>query len=173
MKKPLGFRELADFLVKAKKESWAGGAKETLQWGIKNIEPFISQAGSLTLCYVDNYADSGRNVFQGLEVVSRIDGSLHIWEPVWAMSYRGQYLGIEKEKEAVNDVLKQALKAVPVDAPFRGPHVHKFDKYSYTNSYGGDIKEFHGVEEIVLRGKQVRGEVKRVHELKYFGGLTK
>ncbi|MCX6774697.1 MAG: DUF5680 domain-containing protein [DPANN group archaeon] len=169
MQTPLCFPDLADFLVRAKKESWAGNAQETRWWGIKSVEPFIAKAGSVTLCYIDNYADSGGNKFQGFEVVSRLDNG---WQPVWAMSYKGQYLGADKEKEAVNDVLKQSLKAVPVDAPFRGPRIHKSGEYTYTNSYGGDIKEFHGVEEIVFRGKRVRSE-EQVHELKYFGGLIK
>jgi hypothetical protein len=103
------------------------------------------------------------------------------WIPVWAMSYRGQYLGTKREKRNVNEVLKQALQAVSIDAPFRGPKYFGpkpinprntssslESNYYYENRWTGDTGSFSGNEHIGKRHPQ-----KLVHSLDYFGGLIK
>jgi hypothetical protein len=164
----IGVKTLANFLVEAKKNSWISGAKEEVEFGIRKIKPYISYFKNYDLCYRDQYV-SGMLFFQGLEVVSRHlkQDDTEKWLPIWAMGYQG-YFDTIKEKEEVNNVLKKALQAVPVDAPFRGPGRLELDEYLYVNSWSGDIKEFGGFERIFNLKDHVNNIV---HRLDYRGKL--
>lgn len=178
----INLKTLAEFIVNAKKSSWAGGAKETVAFGVRKIGPDVSRFQKFNLCYLDQYVNGEKDSnFQGLEVVSMQQTGFADWKPVWAMGYSGEYYGTNKEKENISGILKQALKLVPIDASFRGPryfdpkpisrHGMRFgseSNYYYQNIWDGDIKWFTGNESIKRRHPP-----KMVHALAYSGGLIK
>lgn len=179
----LNLKTLAEFIVNAKRKSWAGDAKETAEFGVRKVAPFISHFKKFDLCYSDQYVSGKKDLnYYGLEAVCiSIDRERTDWIPIWAMSYSEDYYGTDKEKEKFNDVLKQALKLVSADAPFRGPKyydpksvVHhgmplaSRSNYYYQNIWDGDIKWFTGNEFIKRRHPP-----KKVHSLTYNGGLIK
>src|SRR3990172_2948697 len=157
-------KTLQKFLVAAKKNTWASGAEEEKRFGIKVLGPFVKEYKNCTLRYIDQYV--GGEPFQGLEVVTITDQH-SIEKPIWAMSYRGTYRGAAKEHLAVNDILHQALKAIPVDAPFRGPQILENKRYFYCNTWNGDVAWFNGSEFI---GDKVNTNY--VHSAEYWGGLV-
>ena len=149
--------ELAGFLVKAKKQTYAGDGRE--------IEP--QRPGFKELEFIDgdwNYRDSyvGYYCAPGQEVV-RFQG-----KPVWAMSYdggivRSDWGNLNLAKNAFF-VLKQALSQVNESRPFRGPSKVWIGNHLYQNEVEGDITRFNGREEISLIDKII-------FEQKYLGGL--
>lgn len=149
--------ELANFLVEAKRQAYAGDGKE--------IEP--QRPGFKELEFKDGdweYRDSyvGFYFAPGQEVV-RFKG-----KPVWIMSYNGgmlsQYHGdIELARHAFA-FLKQALKRVEASRPFRGPEEREDGDWEYADSSKGDISSFTGTESIFYKGDEVFRQ-------EYFGGL--
>ena len=156
---------LANFLVEAKKNAWAGNAEEKNEFGIRKVAPFTKNySKKYILIYMDQYV--GGKSFQGLEVVSQI--LLDEFIPVWAMSYGGNYLGSLKEKKKVDQILKSALKKAPIDAPFRGPSKLSNKIYEYENNWHGTLKDFKGEE--IIYDKKTRYDV---FGTKYAGGLIR
>ena len=176
----IDLKTLANFIVEYKKyHSWTSGTKITEDKGSCRVAPFEIRIKDTVWRFTDDFIIGKEDrIFQGLETaVCMLDMNNEEWTPVWAMSYRGEYRGTEKEKGTVNDILKQALKAVPVDAPFRGPKEllipcdeknKKSKAYAYRNSWQGRIGNFEGEEHI----KDLIS-LRTVHSLKYFGGLIK
>lgn len=146
-------QELARFIVKAKKNTYAGkgeGRKESD--GSKNLQ---YREGSYV--YRDRYFGSDR--LGGEEVVWFKD------KPAWVMNYHG---GIEREAvdpESVFVFLRKALFQVSAERPFRGPRSYKEGEFEYADSSIGDMKCFKGTEEITLRGDTV-------YRLEYAGGIV-
>jgi hypothetical protein len=137
------------FVVKAKQSTYAGsGKRETLDDGAIEL---VYQEGVYR--YRDRYFGDDR--FSGQEVVHR-EG-----KPVWTMNYYGHNLQDIK----ISTFLKEALRLVPQEAPFRGPTKHQNGEWRYTNEWKGDIDCFQGYEAIYYQGKQV-------YELWYHGGTT-
>ncbi len=161
-------KKLANFLVAAKKSSWAKGASEELEYGIRKVAPHVSHFETFDLCYIDQYV--GGEPFQGFEVISELYPEYRgFWKPIWAMSYGGEYKSTKKEYKEVVNFLREALKAVPIDAPFRGPKQYKSKDYYYVyaNCWSGDIKHFEGTEFIYGKPKH---PIKYL--AKYSGGLV-
>lgn len=161
----INLEKLAEFLVKAKKATYAGeGAEvEAERQGFKELE---YKEGKWE--YRDSYI--GFFLAPGQEVV-RFKG-----KPVWAMSYSG---GIREEHrkdikfaKKVFSFLKKALSNVSKDMPFRGPvnfdEGKIFDKgdFRYFNFIEGNIEDFSGLETITYKGEEVFRQ-------KYIGGLVK
>jgi len=148
----VNLQELAQFLVKAKRNTYAGGGAE--QTGTDESKNLQYKWGDYV--YRDRYFGSEK--FGGEEVV---------WfkeKPVWLMNYYG---GIEKkiiDSERVFGFLRKALLQVSSDRPFRGPCLYKEGDFEYIDSNSGDITRFQGTEEITYRGKTV-------HRVKYAGGV--
>jgi len=153
----INLKELAKFLVKAKKQTYAGEGKE--------ITP--QRPGFKELEYSENdydYRDSYSGFFYapGQEIV-RFKGV-----PIWSMSYSG---GMKKEyhedvefAEKVFTFLKKALFKITEDIPFRGPKHLKEGDFEYINEVEGDITNFKGHEKILFKGKEVFSQ-------DYIGGL--
>jgi hypothetical protein len=150
----IDLRELAQFIVKAKKNTYAGereGQRESDD--SKNLQ---YKEGSYV--YRDRYFGSER--FGGVEVVWFKD------KPVWLMNYYG---GIEKksiDSETVFSILRKALLRVSSNRPFRGPRLYEEEDFEYRDSSFGDITEFSGTEEILYRGETI-------HRVRYAGGIIK
>ncbi|MCK4883771.1 MAG: hypothetical protein KAS30_02775 [Candidatus Diapherotrites archaeon] len=153
----INLEKLTEFLVRAKINTYAGDAKEISPQrpGFKEFE-FIE--GDFE--YRDSYV--GLYFAPGQEIV-RFKG-----KPIWAMAYSG---GVEKNLignydfcEEIFSFLKQALKKVQKERPFRGPNNLKEGDFEYVDKTEGDISLFNGVERIFFKGK----EVFKQH---YIGGL--
>lgn len=151
--------DLASFLVKAKRQSYAGGGKEITPQR-PNFKELEYSEGSF------NYRDSYAGYFSapGQEVV-RFNGN-----PVWAMAYSGGMVGeYVDDKEMAGKAfsfLKRALMLVDAKKPFRGPEVFQEGDFKYLSEVTGDVGEFSGEEKILWKGK----EVFRQH---YIGALVR
>ncbi|MBI5148258.1 hypothetical protein HZA33_01110 [Candidatus Pacearchaeota archaeon] len=156
----INLEELAGFLVRAKKATYAGDGAEV-------AADKVQRPGFKELVYREGdweYRDSYKGFYlaPGQEIV-RFKG-----EAVWAMAYSGGMsfkdhgnLDFAKKTFAF---LKKALSQVNEKMPFRGPGNFKEGEYSYMFWIEGDIKDFHGVERISFGSRQV-------FKQHYIGGL--
>lgn len=124
---------LADFLVQAKKETYA--AKKNKKESSR-LQSHDYQFQKDDYIYVDSYF--GTSKFSGQEVVYEKD------VPVWSMNYYGSVIGQHFD----GDFLKEALKHVSVLAPYRGPQSYAKGDFHYFNDYEGDLTDFNGKEKI-------------------------
>lgn len=140
--------ELAEFLVRAKRKTYAGGGEE--------ISP--QRPGFKELDYKEGdwyYRDSCSGFYQapGQEVV------YFRGKPVWAMAYGGgmrkEFRGDEGFINKVFGFLKKCLLRVEEKEPFRGPRSFAKDGFSYEMKLEGDITDFSGEEKIFYQKKEV------------------
>jgi hypothetical protein len=160
MKKTLLPDGLADFLVEAKKLTYAsGGSGSTYA-----VSPLLALSHQLEYRQGDfTYRDIyfGEFHFAGQEVVC------HKNIPIWSMCYAGGWtnaLKDEKEVGALASVLQAALRNPTPHCPFRGPDSYRETPYRYLNTHSGDLYSFEGRERI-----EKNGEVP--YKLSYCGGL--
>lgn len=147
-------KDLCEFLVKAKKSTYAAG--DTAQ---KTIEP----DKSTTLFFEDGdwkYHDNyfGGEPYGGREVVFFQN------LPVYIMTYYGYVAEGVADLNAVYKTLQNALSLIPEEKPFRGPKKYTQEDYAYTNNFTGDVDNFYG-EEIITHNN------KEIYKAKYIGGL--
>jgi len=150
----LNLQELAQFLIKAKKSTYAGGRAQTT--GADKSKNLQFKKGKYL--YRDRYFGSER--FGGEEIVWQKG------EPVWLMNYNGGMTKRTLDKETVFAFLRQALMQVSIEKPFRGPLSFVRDDLHYKNLILGDIIWFEGTEEILYRGETV-------YRVEYSGGIIK
>lgn len=148
-------KELREFLVKAKKATYASGdnAKSIVE-ADKSTSLFFEDG---ELKYHDNYF--GGEPFGGREVVFLAD------KPVYIMVYYGRVSENVPEINVVYKFLQKALSLISDDYPYRGPKEYSEDNLVYTNQYDGDIDNFSGEEVITMDGKEV-------FRTKYIGGVV-
>jgi hypothetical protein len=148
----IDLKKLAEFLVKAKISTYASADRMKIESERSGFDELEFEEGDYY------YRDSYAGFFQapGMEVV-RFGGKKG--EPIWTMAYSGGMLeryhgdlGFAKE---VFSFLKEALKRVAVDAPYRGPGDFTNGDFKYTNQFEGDMRRFVGLEKILYRGKEV------------------
>ena len=154
----MNLKELAEFIVEAKKSAYAGDGNEVppQRPGFKELEHSKGD-------YV--YRDSYKGFFQapGQEVV------WYKGEPVWIMSYNGGML--EEYQKNVGfalktfSFLKKALSEVNAEKPYRGPELLEENEWKYINNIKGSLTNFRGKEKIYFNKKLV-------FEQDYFGGLV-
>lgn len=152
----MNLKDLSQFLADAKKNTYAkdGEGNETvLADGAKRFEYRVDD-----FSYLDKY--SGFNPFLGKEAV------FYQAEPVWQMTYRGEVTDSGIDARQVYEFLKQALRQVKTDKPFRGPSHFAEGFFEYINNTEGDVSKFRGIELIKLNNKEV-------YRLDYGGGLIK
>jgi hypothetical protein len=148
----INFKELAEFLVKAKISTYASVNRMKLEAERPGFDELEFQEGDYY------YRDSYAGFFQapGMEVV-RVGGK--DGEPIWAMAYSGGMLekyhgGIEFAKQTFN-FLKECLKRISAEIPFRGPESYKEGDFEYVNQVEGDVRRFIGFEKILYKGEEV------------------
>ncbi len=151
----INLKELCEFLVKAKRATYASGDEN-----IKTIESdksttLIFEDGDWK--YHDNYF--GGEPYGGREVVFFKN------EPVYMMTYYGWVVEGVSEVKDVYKTLQGALTLIPEDKPYRGPENYSIDNYQYTNNFIGEIDNFSGEEIITADGSEV-------YRAKYMGGLV-
>jgi len=141
-------KSVIDFLIKAKKETYAGKGAESKS-SRPNSHDLQYSEGALK--YIDSYLGEAR--FSGEEA---------LWEngiPFWAMNYSGRVTG----DNFSGDFLKEALSHVPEEYPFRGPSKYNNGDYSYCCKVNGDFHWFNGSEEIYYKNE-------KIFELIFHGG---
>ena len=146
--------DLRQFLVDSNNAGYAGG--EEKKW-IKESD------GSTTIPFEKDKWKSQDNFFGGEPYGGR---TIVFYEgkPVWMMVYYG-WVKEGIETNPIYAVLRNALKQMPEDHPFRGPKELKDGEYIYTNSWEGEIDQFSGEEQILQNGKLI-------YKANYLGGLV-
>ncbi len=143
---------LSKFLVRAKRATYASeqSLERTLPDGCKVL---TCQEGKYR--YQDKYY--GFNPFSGQETVWE-DGKI-----IWSMNYFGKITSDAMPAKEVYSFLKNALRLVTRESPFRGPRLLTKGNLKYTNKTDGGIPRFTGVERILYKGNEI-------YRLDYHGG---
>ena len=144
-------KNLIEFLIKAKKATYAGKGAECESSRIGSHD-LIYREGELM--YYDTYL--GGEKFAGEEALWISD------VPYWSMNYVGRVTG----ENFSGDFLKEALLEVPADIPYRGPLSYKNGDYEYSCEITGTFDWFQGRETISYQGKEI-------YECYFHGGLIK
>lgn len=149
----LNLDNLVQFIVQAKKATYASGAKaEKLSDG---SEQFCYEQGNF------RYADwfrVGEGVFAGQETV------FHQGFKTWKMSYTGEAYD-PLFAEPIYAFLRECLMRMDADTPFRGPKTHSRDEWKYECRVTGDFRNFNGREHICHLTSPV-------YQLDFHGGLV-
>lgn len=150
---------IRDFLIEAKKSTYANGTAEKIESSRLDSKDYEYKKDNML--YHDTYF--GGTNFIGEEVVY-IDNKIY-----WAMNYYGVTLDENLGEEAMDNALRPALMQVGVSEniiPVRGPREYKNGDFKYTFEVCGDLTNFSGIETIYKNDK-------KVYELKCNGGLIK
>ena len=139
---------LVDFLLRAKKATYAGRGPETVPSRPCSHDLQYKEGD---LLYIDSYL--GGLQFAGQEAVW-FDG-----QSVWAMNYVGRVLG----EGFSGDFLKDALSHVTQSQPYRGPEEFEVGPHRYTCQVQGEFEWFNGAETIFFRDSIV-------YECRFHGG---
>ncbi|MCR1951024.1 DUF5680 domain-containing protein [Clostridium sp. DSM 100503] len=132
-----------DFIVEAKKNTYASGAKKE-----KSSRPNSKDYAykKYNYYYLDSHV--GDKEFIGEELVWLSE------KVCWGMNYKGQVL-VNETPSGFNKFLKKALKNVSEDSPFRGPKYFEDEDFIYECKWDGDLSLFNGVESISHKGNEV------------------
>lgn len=146
-------RKINSFLIEANRNGYASDNPK---------DPIKEKDGSTSIFYKsgdwkmhDNYF--GGEPFGGREIV------FYQNKPFWIMVYYGKVLNGFDHKE-IYPFLKDALKTMPIETPFRGKEKFSSDKFTYENKVQGDVENFSGKELIYKDGQEC-------FWTKYSGGL--
>lgn len=145
------FDEFIEFLIRAKKSTYAGKGSETYPSNPNSHDLHYSEEN---LKYIDTYL--GGEKFAGEE------GLWYFDQPIWSMNYIGRIIATGFS----GDFLKEALLLVPKDLPFRGPLNYSKNEYKYTCEVEGDFNWFNGLENIYNNNT-------KVYECRFHGGIIK
>lgn len=146
--------DLKRFLIESNNAGYAAG----------NSKKWIKEKdGSTTIPFEKGKWRSNDNFFGGEPYGGRNVVFLEN-KPVWIMVYYG-FVIEEKNVDKVYKVLREALRKMPTNYPFRGPKTLKFGEYKYSNSWRGDIENYSG-EEKIMKNKKL------VYKANYLGGLV-
>ena len=149
-------KQLKDFLIEAKKQTYANGNVKKVE--SSRLNSFDYEYTDGTMIYHDTYF--GGTDFIGEEVVYDEKQT-----PIWAMNYHGVTLNENLSEEAVDNALRPALMKVGEDdiLPLRGPKEFINGEYKYTFEVTGNLDNFEG-EESITKGEE------KVYCLKCHGG---
>jgi len=143
--------DLLDFLLKAKRNTYASGKAPDL----------VSRPGSHDLSYeeapflyIDTYL--GGFAFIGEEAV------WYKGEPVWGMNYSGKML-IPEIPYGFSHFLKNALLLGSLEMPQRGPAEYTQGIFQYRCVVSGELDWFNG-EEMILQNRDL------IYRLYFHGG---
>ena len=143
-------KDIVQFLIKAKRETYAGEGEETVSTRRQSHDLMYKDADYM---YYDTYL--GGSKFAGEEA---------IWiknKPYWTMNYAGRVIG----ENFSGSFLKEALLNVPYDKPFRGPEYFKNGDYVYNCTVNGDFGWFQGYETIYYNDE-------KIYECHFHGGIV-
>ena len=152
-------KEFIDFLVKAKKGTYANGNASKSPSSRLLSKDYHYEDSHFT--YHDTYF--GGVKFMGEEVVYYNENIL------WGMNYYGVTLDSSLTEEVMDKVLRVALMKVGEDEniiPVRGPKEFINGDYLYTFDVEGNMENFIGTE-------QIYKDKKLIYELICHGGIIK
>ena len=144
-------KRIIDFLIKAKKATYAGKGAETVPSRVGSHDLIFQEDD---LMYYDTYL--GGDKFAGEEA---------LWiagVPFWSMNYAGRVTG----ENFSGNFLKEALLHVPYEDPYRGPSEYSAGDHAYRCEVTGIFEWFQGREVISFRGMEI-------YECYFHGGLIK
>ncbi|UKS29962.1 DUF5680 domain-containing protein [Paenibacillus sp. HWE-109] len=152
------FAALTDFLIKSKKQTYASHGDEAV------VRSFLNGSKQLEIrsgdyLYRDIYF--GFSFFAGQEMIEYQD------RPIWSMVYSGGITVPNASRETtvhLYSFLRDALRAVDGESPYRGPQSFQANAYLYQNEVSGTFERFTGYESIQAN------DVK-MYELTYSGGM--
>lgn len=149
-------KELTDFLIDAKNNSYASGDESI----IKSLDD-----GAKEITYTQNnykYCDIwyGETHFTGKEIVWKNE------KVIWSMNFYGFVNLSEDIPEEFDKFHKEALRKAPKEYPFRGPMYYNSKDLLYINDVQGNIENFLGTERIIYKGYEI-------FRLYYHGGIIK
>ncbi len=131
---------LREFVVEAKRATYAGCGNKAVPSRLKSKDlPY--EKGPFK--YLDSYV--GDLHFAGEEIVWYQE------DPVWGMNYYGTLF--DDAPEAFGAFLKEALRRVEPEAPYRGPRSYQQGELEFRCCWQGELSFFQGEEEIYYRGK--------------------
>lgn len=145
----VNLHELNYFLVEAKKNTYAAKKGKIASSRLGSHDYFYQNE---KYSYLDSYV--GTSKFSGEEVVYENEIA------IWSMNYYGRVIGNVFD----GDFLKEALKHVTLEQPYRGPESFHQGDYYYHNCVEGSMECFHGKEEIFYQ------DIK-IYECYYHGGV--
>ncbi len=148
-------KELCEFLVEAKKTTYAAGDSAKKIINDDKSTTLIFESGDWK--YHDNYF--GGEPYGGREVV------FFKGKPVYIMTYYGQVDDSVSDINKVYGILMDALKLIPEDKPYRGPEKYNNGDLSYENSFTGEVDNFFGEESISENGNEI-------YKARYIGGFV-
>lgn len=140
------------FLIDSNKAGYAGGEEKA--W-VKESD------GSTTIPFEKGLWRSHDNFFGGEPYGGRVV-VFYQEKPVWMMVYYG-WVKEGVESNPVYAILRNALKNMPEDYPYRGPKEYEEEDCVYTNSWEGEVDRFSGEE-------QIKKENELIYKANYFGG---
>ena len=147
-------QNLTQFLLASNQAGYATG--EERQWTKEDD-------GSTTITFVQGQFRSHDNFFGGEPYGGRLV-VFHNTKAVWMMVYYG-WVESGANTDEVYKILREALKRMPEDAPFRGPKELTIDEYKYENNWQGNVERYEGQEKIMHAGKII-------YQAWYKGGLV-
>ena len=152
-------KELSEFLIEAKKQTYANEQVEKQESSRKGSKDYEYQAKGMI--YHDTFF--GGTNFMGQEVVYKDDDT-----PFWGMNYYGNTLDNNLSEEAIDKALRPALMMVGEEdiLPVRGPKEFINGDYKYTFEVSGTLECFEGKEKISKGGHII-------YELICIGGIIK
>ncbi|MCM1334241.1 MAG: DUF5680 domain-containing protein [Bacteroides sp.] len=143
--------EIIEFLLKAKKATYAGGGVPTEPTRPGSVDFYFGEG---ELSYRDSYLGGER--FIGEEALWR-GGA-----PCWGMNYAGRVL----DESFSGDFLKEALCNAPKEKPFRGPEYFASGDFAYRCGISGTFEWFQGFETVSFQDKPV-------YECRFHGGVVR
>lgn len=149
----LSTEDITIFLVEAKAKGYASGDESIIKECGKGCKIITIKNGDYE--YMDRYF--GEYSFTGHEIV-KYKGT-----PVWNMNFYGYAYKLDNFPKEFPKFHKEALLKMPKEFPFRGPKIYQKADFIYTNNINGNLKDFHGVEKVFYKGKEI-------FKLYYHGG---
>lgn len=146
--------KFVDFLVEAKKNTFASGAKKE-EPTRPNSKDYAYK--KYNYYYLDSHV--GNQNFIGEELV------WHDEKLCWGMNYKGELL-VDYAPSGMENFLKASLKNVSIENPFRGPKYFEDGNFIYKCNWDGSLESFTGVESISYCGQEV-------YKLYFHGGKLK
>jgi hypothetical protein len=157
---PVAREVLVDFLVQAGRNMYAAlGDAAT-------VTPILP--GSHQLEYRKDDL-SCRDIYFGSMYFVGQTTVYHEGLPIWAMGYAGGIIEGTVAPEEVGEVygfLREALRCIAPEHPYRGPSEFRRDPYGYIDENSGEVERFWGAEVITRCGNLV-------YQLRYAGGLLR
>ena len=151
----MDIEQLSKFLVKAKINTYASSGEGGEKILFDESKEFEFEEKEFK--YRDRYF--GFDPFIGQEIVWQ-NGKI-----IWGMNYYGKVVSEVIPVKQIYQFLKEVLKKVLENKPFRGPDNFKQGDFEYFNKVEGVVENFQG-EEATFYKKQL------VYKLNYHGGLV-